>query len=440
MVGDPARRGLLPQTAKELEDEMPGVGRYTAGAISAIAFGNADCMVDGNVLRVLSRQLGILGDVKSDKAVIDLLWAAAQALVEATTSERSDVGEDTGRTLPSDVPGRWGQALMELGSTLCTPQPSNVSSARHVCALRSARADLLANVSISQCVVCPINSTCRAFEEGRTIAAMQGLTRDEPRAATGVVDLEDACGICSDWGMATPEDATDVGDGPEAETPTGGRSRRRAKRRERPAGPASPLQEGQHKHGDGLSPEAAQVAMLHARKFPVKIAKKAVREEETVVCAVRRAGDGCYLIQKRPEKGKPSARGSRRCVQQLTWNHAGLLAGLWELPSQVLSVPGGGTTAASRRQTARELVAGLFGPIDGHGRGSIKYVGDLGSVPWVFSHLKLTMHVHSFQVEGGPDDSVVVADRTRWADATGVEAETMGTGMRHCWKRVVARQ
>lgn len=134
MVQDPARRGLLPQTAKELEDEMPGVGRYTAGAISAIAFGNADCMVDGNVLRVLSRQLGILGDVKSDKAVIDLLWAAAQALAEATTFERSGVDEDTGRTLPSDAPGRWGQALMELGSTLCTPQP-NVSYPRFVCAL-----------------------------------------------------------------------------------------------------------------------------------------------------------------------------------------------------------------------------------------------------------------------------------------------------------------
>ena len=49
VVQDPVRRGLLPQTARELESEVPGVGRYTAGAISAIAFGNADCMVDGNV-------------------------------------------------------------------------------------------------------------------------------------------------------------------------------------------------------------------------------------------------------------------------------------------------------------------------------------------------------------------------------------------------------
>jgi A/G-specific adenine glycosylase len=129
VVQDPGRRGLLPQTAKELEKEIPGVGRYTAGAISAIAFGNAECMVDGNVLRVLSRQLGIFGDVKSDRQVIDVLWATAQALVEAAASERSEVDEETGKALPSDVPGRWGQALMELGSTLCTPQP-NVSDPR----------------------------------------------------------------------------------------------------------------------------------------------------------------------------------------------------------------------------------------------------------------------------------------------------------------------
>lgn len=82
-------------------------------------------------------------------------------------------------------------------------------------------------------------------------------------------------------------------------------------------------------------------------------------------------------------------------------------------------------------------MAGLFGRRDGGGKANIKYAGDLGSVPWVFSHLKLTMHVHSFEVEDSPGD-VVVAGRTRWADAAGVEEETMGTGMRHCWKRVVA--
>ncbi|KAL2276851.1 hypothetical protein FJTKL_00415 [Diaporthe vaccinii] len=424
VVQDPARRGLLPQTAKELEDEIPGVGRYTAGAISAIAFGNADCMVDGNVLRVLSRQLGVLGNVKSDKAVIELLWAAAQALVEAIASEHSDVDKETGKALPSDGPGRWGQALMELGSTLCTPQPN--------------------------CVSCPINFTCRAFEEGRAIAAMKGLVYDEHRDAPGLVDMEDICGICSEWNMETSDDATgaadaieEVGDRPK------GPSGRPAKRSEQAQAPSSiscrsaslPGRTGQHDHGHALSPEAAGAAVSHARRFPVKVSKKTVREEETVVCAVRRASDGCYLIQKRPDKGEPAMKEKNKSRHQLTWHCAGLLAGLWELPSQVLPESESGSTAASRRRVAREFVAGFVGRKDGREKASIKYLGDLGSVPWVFSHLKLTMHVHSFQVEDGPGDDavvVVVADRTRWADATAVEEETMGTGMRHCWKRVVS--
>lgn len=82
-------------------------------------------------------------------------------------------------------------------------------------------------------------------------------------------------------------------------------------------------------------------------------------------------------------------------------------------------------------------MAGLFDSKGGRGRANIKYIGDLGSVPWVFSHLKLTMHLHSFEVEDSPGDAAL-SDRTRWADATSVEEETMGTGMRHCWKRVVS--
>ncbi|KAK5635289.1 hypothetical protein RRF57_011001 [Xylaria bambusicola] len=62
---DPETNGLLPSSVDTLVANVPGVGRYTAGAISAIVFGKAAPMVDGNVLRVLSRQLGLLGDVKT---------------------------------------------------------------------------------------------------------------------------------------------------------------------------------------------------------------------------------------------------------------------------------------------------------------------------------------------------------------------------------------
>lgn len=57
VCGDPELKGLLPRDVEELVKKVPGVGRYTAGAISAIVFGRAAPMVDGNVLRVLSRQL-----------------------------------------------------------------------------------------------------------------------------------------------------------------------------------------------------------------------------------------------------------------------------------------------------------------------------------------------------------------------------------------------
>lgn len=47
--------GILPRTATELEKEVPGVGRYTAGAIASIAYDEPAELVDGNVVRVLSR-------------------------------------------------------------------------------------------------------------------------------------------------------------------------------------------------------------------------------------------------------------------------------------------------------------------------------------------------------------------------------------------------
>lgn len=276
---------------------------------------------------------------------------------------------------------------------------------------------------------------------------MRGLVHDEPRDTPGLVDMEDICGICSDWNMETSDDATGAADAMQGGDRPGGSSRRPGKRSEQAQVPSSiscrsaslPGRTGQHDHGHALSPEAVEVVVSHARRFPVKVSKKTVREEETVVCAVRRTSDGCYLIQKRPDKGEAAVKEKTKSRHQLTWHCVGLLAGLWELPSQILPASGDGSTAASRRRVAREFVAGLVGRKDGGGKANnIKYLGDLGSVPWVFSHLKLTMHVHSFQVEDGRGDVVVAADRTRWADATGVEEETMGTGMRHCWKRVVA--
>ena len=96
---------------------LPGVGRYTAGAVMSIAFGRAEPLVDGNVRRVFARW-------SDDPAPTDAaLWEMAEALV------------------PGERPGCLNQAVMELGATVCTP--------------RSPR-----------CPLCPVRDGCRAFAAG----------------------------------------------------------------------------------------------------------------------------------------------------------------------------------------------------------------------------------------------------------------------------------
>lgn len=94
--------GRLPATRDELL-ALPGIGRYTAGAILSIAFGQPEPLVDGNVARVLARLFGIRRNVKS-AAGQARLWKLAGALV------------------PAKRPGAFNESLMELGATICTPQ------------------------------------------------------------------------------------------------------------------------------------------------------------------------------------------------------------------------------------------------------------------------------------------------------------------------------
>jgi len=93
------------QVPAELDDlrSLPGVGRYTAGAVASIAFDKPEPVVDGNVARVLARVLGIRDDVKSSE-VMTRLWDEAAALARGSR------------------PGDLNQALMELGATICTPR------------------------------------------------------------------------------------------------------------------------------------------------------------------------------------------------------------------------------------------------------------------------------------------------------------------------------
>jgi A/G-specific adenine glycosylase len=138
--------GALPADAGALR-VLPGVGRYTAGAVASIAFGRPEPAVDGNVTRVLSRLRGIDGDV-GDPAVIRRLWQEAEALACG----------------PS--PGEVNQGLMELGATVCAPRAP-------------------------RCPACPWRRSCRAHRDGNAESLPVKRRRSAPRdveAVAGVIE------------------------------------------------------------------------------------------------------------------------------------------------------------------------------------------------------------------------------------------------------------
>jgi A/G-specific adenine glycosylase len=114
--------GEFPPSAAALA-HLPGVGRSTAAAIAAFAFGERAAILDGNVKRVLTRALGFGQDL-------------AQAGHERTLWQRAE------SLLPERDIDRYTQGLMDLGATLCT-----------------ARAP--------RCADCPLHTTCVARAEGR---------------------------------------------------------------------------------------------------------------------------------------------------------------------------------------------------------------------------------------------------------------------------------
>ena len=93
--------GKIPNDRKMLL-ALPGIGRYTVGAILSIAFGQQEPVLDGNVIRVLTRLHGIATDPKIPSTQ-EKLWSLAQGLARCSR------------------PGDMNQALMELGATVCLP-------------------------------------------------------------------------------------------------------------------------------------------------------------------------------------------------------------------------------------------------------------------------------------------------------------------------------
>jgi A/G-specific adenine glycosylase len=131
---------VFPDTEEGLRG-LPGIGPYTAAAIAAIAFGRRTMPVDGNIERVVSRLYAVEEPLPQAKALIRKL--AGTLLGEASTGdEKSRAGDEESRA--GDEESRAGdiaQALMDLGSSICTPK-------RPACAL------------------CPLNDNCAARVRG----------------------------------------------------------------------------------------------------------------------------------------------------------------------------------------------------------------------------------------------------------------------------------
>ncbi|MGD9690814.1 MAG: A/G-specific adenine glycosylase [Phycisphaerales bacterium] len=116
---------LVPSEPEELL-ALPGVGKYTAGAIASIAFGRRAAIVDGNVQRVLMRVHGRETDPEAP-ATRRWVWREAQRLVDE-----------------ADDPGAFNEGLMELGALVCVPAPA-----------------------APRCGECPWSACCRARQRGR---------------------------------------------------------------------------------------------------------------------------------------------------------------------------------------------------------------------------------------------------------------------------------
>ncbi|MGE3819130.1 MAG: A/G-specific adenine glycosylase [Isosphaeraceae bacterium] len=113
--------GTFPDDPGEVR-ALPGVGRYIAGALLSFAFDRPEPIVEANTQRVLARWLALKSDLRSASSQARL-WEAA------------------GRLVPSDQPGQFNQAFMELGALVCSPRTPG-------------------------CLVCPVASECQARRLG----------------------------------------------------------------------------------------------------------------------------------------------------------------------------------------------------------------------------------------------------------------------------------
>ncbi|MGG5368591.1 A/G-specific adenine glycosylase [Enterococcus sp. AZ196] len=128
--------GEFPTTVEDIRS-LKGIGPYTAGAIGSIAFEIPEPAIDGNVMRVVSRLFCIEADI-------------------AKASSRNVFDEAMRKIISQDQPGDFNQAMMDLGSSICTP-------------------------TNPQCDVCPIQQYCQAHSENRQTSFPVKSKKQKPK-------------------------------------------------------------------------------------------------------------------------------------------------------------------------------------------------------------------------------------------------------------------
>lgn len=137
--------GAIPQSIEDLRS-LPGVGRYTAGAVASIALHQPAPILDGNITRVLMR-LTACDQSPTDRPVQNALWQLAEDIAQHAS-------------ITQGTPAIVNEALMELGAMICTP----VSP---------------------KCQACPVSHACNA----RKLGLESSIPRPKPAAKTSTLHL-----------------------------------------------------------------------------------------------------------------------------------------------------------------------------------------------------------------------------------------------------------
>lgn len=141
--------GMMPEDIDQIRG-LPGIGDYTAGAISSIAFGAKEPALDGNLLRVFARLYAVREDILKSKGRKEI-----RAIAEAV--------------IPADRPGDFNEAMMDLGADICIPKTP-------------------------RCRLCPVRHACEAVRIGIE-EELPIRTKKKPQTV-----LYAACGLVEDEG------------------------------------------------------------------------------------------------------------------------------------------------------------------------------------------------------------------------------------------------